>query len=119
MTTASDRPVPVTPQGHTPGPWIHYPGSNSIHGTVQKGASAVCILCGPRSWRGESRRDHERSANARLIASAPDLLAALKALRQMAHAGIYDAMTESAEECAAIFAKADAAIAKAEATAHA
>lgn len=71
---------------HTPGPWIYYSGSNSIGGqTVKKYRSAaVCTLAGPR-FRSASPhwavRDRERTANAHLISAAPELLAALKEMR--------------------------------------
>ena len=64
---------------HTPGPWIARnlskgiwtveAGSPHVHGKIQE----VCRIAGP--WNPENYR-----RNARLIASAPELLEALEAL---------------------------------------
>lgn len=58
---------------HTPGPWRIGDAGATIFGPPNGNPSPVtiCAMAGPR---GDSR------ANARLIASAPDLLAALKAI---------------------------------------
>ncbi len=61
---------------HTPGPWRVMPESQAqspwIVGDAEGGSIADCEPCGP--WMPDEVAD----ANARLIASAPDLLAALR-----------------------------------------
>ena len=56
---------------HTPGPWIHYPDDNII--STNGGRKLL-------EWQARSQfvSTIERDANARLIAAAPELLAALK-----------------------------------------
>lgn len=54
---------------HTPGPWVHYEGSNSIW---SESGTAVCVLCGPRD-----DVKTRQNANARLIAAAPEMFEAL------------------------------------------
>ncbi len=69
---------------HTPGPWANDPDRGSAHGAAPVIVAASC-------WRGDRREvakvlyhagseDPEVLANARLIAAAPDLLAACVAL---------------------------------------
>ena len=63
----------ATVGSHTPGPW-------------QLGSSKVAIWGSDGSvvadaWESNDRPDKECEANARLIAAAPDLLAALKSAR--------------------------------------
>lgn len=62
--------------GHTPGPWVHNAEDNII--TAQGREHATLI-----EWQARSLHVsiEERDANARLIAAAPDLLAALKRCR--------------------------------------
>lgn len=55
---------------HTPGPW------KIVDGTEVRGPSAV-IICDTAAYY---RRDDRTKDDARLIASAPDLVAALQAL---------------------------------------
>jgi hypothetical protein len=56
--------------GHTEGPWRYYAGSHSIWQQVGgTDGRCICIVTGPRKTL-----DPERLANARLIASAPELL---------------------------------------------
>ncbi len=66
---------------HTPGPWIYSEADDQIHaastglGTYKKGGTiAVAIVS---TWGGEPPLQ-EAAANARLIAAAPELLAALE-----------------------------------------
>lgn len=63
---------------HTPGPWQVVPEDKAespwIVGTRDGGSIASCEPVGP--WMSEQ----EASANARLIATAPELLEALKAV---------------------------------------
>ncbi len=58
---------------HTPGPWSHYPEDNII--TAEATPHATLI-----EWQARSLHVSiaERDANARLIAAAPELLAALQ-----------------------------------------
>ncbi len=58
---------------HTPGPWRYMAGTHSHYDSEGK---AIARVYGPRGIDC-SRRD----ANARLIASAPELLEALKAVQ--------------------------------------
>ena len=71
---------------HTPGPWTVFnsaeDGALDHHPGIDAGSEAI-ILCGdaddPNDWHGV-RGDtiEEAHANARLIAAAPDMLAALE-----------------------------------------
>lgn len=63
---------------HTPGPWVHHQEDNII--TTPNG------FCKLLEWQARSMHvsQEERDANARLIAAAPELLAALRALEAMA-----------------------------------
>ena len=70
---------------HTPGPW------------EIGGASTIRTPC-PNAIYIASVNAHNRAANARLIAAAPDLLAALKGmLDQPDTPDAYDAMMQRAE----------------------
>lgn len=62
-------------QKHTPGPWAVHPGCAQVDAFTPTPV-AVCRLLWPTDVRGEE----ETEANARLIAAAPDLLAALDGL---------------------------------------
>jgi len=87
---------------HTPGPWNVSSGQDDAIITTDDGSGAsIAVVYGAHAWRKEWQ------ANARLIASAPDLLATLKALRPLFETG-------AAEEYAAEIEAAEAAIAKAE-----
>lgn len=56
---------------HTPGPWKQYQWEDKTYASV-RGPDGRCVAdCGSRS-------DQIAQANARLIAAAPDLLAALE-----------------------------------------
>lgn len=59
------------PQAHKPGPWMPDEGRDDLW--VYAAAYPVCRV-------RAAKPDHEDWANARLIASAPDMLAALQAL---------------------------------------
>jgi hypothetical protein len=56
----------------TQGPWYYMRGTRCVFGATHR---AICTLHGPRKAESD-----ERDANARLIASAPDLLEALRML---------------------------------------
>ena len=62
---------------HTPGPWAVNPVGAVVDSFRATGEIVpVCALL----WPTDVRSEDETEANARLIAAAPDLLAALKAL---------------------------------------
>jgi hypothetical protein len=90
---------------HTPGPWQVMDNSRTLlHVERQEDGEAVCSV--PRGKKG--------AANASLIAAAPDLLAALKALRGDSWRHTVD--WGPRDERHAIEEQCDAAIAKAEGT---
>lgn len=65
---------------HTPAPWTHYDDSapsryHPQHKIQSRGKSIATVYC----TRGDEATD---AANARLIAAAPDLLLALKAMTE-------------------------------------
>jgi hypothetical protein len=69
---------------HTPGPWRVTNNPDGVyHDTMSLVVTDKGEVCGPRQIRLQAPGDVE--ANARLIAAAPDLLAALKALLVMCH----------------------------------
>lgn len=78
--------------GHTPGPW-HYRsaahtknlfGVSIFHGRDEKNEGLIADLSGRyKSYRTEAEIDPVTKANARLIASAPELLAALKSAESL------------------------------------
>jgi hypothetical protein len=76
---------------HTPGPWYCLP-EYSNGGEVHSAAGIICDASIGRNEREEYQKAHraESEANARLIAAAPELLAALKEI------------LVAAEECGAI-----------------
>ena len=66
---------------HTPGPWT-YNFNPGLYGQVIEAATGK-LIADPaefRDWRAHSGSSAEAVANARLIAAAPDLLAALIAI---------------------------------------
>lgn len=70
---------------HTPGPWEHLPDNNDAIAAVNRRAdrsiaSFVSLATMNPLW--PEMRD-QQEANARLMAAAPDLLAAAKALDEM------------------------------------
>ncbi|MCA3704286.1 MAG: hypothetical protein INF12_14785 [Methylobacterium sp.] len=106
-------------QSHTPGPWTL---------ETVKTSCGICHRIGPFPWRdgrdnhacvyvdhasrdGSAPRDQELLANARLIAAAPELLAALRGLYET---GAPEGLALTADEIQARFDAARAAIARAE-----
>ena len=62
--------------GHTPGPWaVEGPSSPKVESAVINGASGMVAYCHGRCYQ-------EATANARLIAAAPDLLEACERVRE-------------------------------------
>jgi hypothetical protein len=68
---------------HTPGPWRVGDAAHTIFGPKQADGSLAVTIA---SVAGNARVEDYR-ANARLIAAAPDLLAALKAVSAIAEHG--------------------------------
>lgn len=67
-------PTPTAEAKHTPGPWSLSPSGLSV---TAEGRSPIC----PIAWTHDTGgMDEEKLANARLIAAAPALLAALEAI---------------------------------------
>jgi hypothetical protein len=66
LTTGDRRPPPVA---HTPGPWRYQEGADKYTHIVRAGENR--FVC-------QQPQNDEGRANARLIAAAPDLLAALQ-----------------------------------------
>jgi hypothetical protein len=63
---------------HTTGPWAYDGDSQEVYGTAEKyGSGWIARVVGNDS-DGRPFPDEERLANARLIAAAPELLAALR-----------------------------------------
>lgn len=91
------NPAPKTARAHTPGPWSVRPSSNAKNGAAWRDIVSDGEAFGP-SYVGEALE-----CDAYLIASAPDLLAALKFV-----------LSAHGEQLNAAFAQAQAAIAKAE-----
>ena len=108
--------------GHTPVPWIWHFESRMIHGgnfsAGELPTKAMAeIIVGQHNREvvklaAQLRDDKEISANARLIAAAPDLLEALKRIMPYAHDGASIRDIDRSEQPE--FVNARAAIAKAE-----
>lgn len=100
---------------HTPGPWAvtdrgHMPWTNALSITAANGSDVAHTTRGSFFYEAPDRREGEQCPswpNARLIAAAPDLLSALKRLRDL------DVACSQSEDRAA-WEQAHAAIAKAE-----
>jgi hypothetical protein len=89
---------------HTPGPWLYEPETETIRSVKEN-----YWLASMESFEGEVSNE----ANARLIASAPELLEALRALHEYTRAlsaGYRNALTEAEDE---LYTQVSAAIAKA------
>lgn len=73
---------------HTKGEWIHTFNSSKERG-VRTDRGFICFLPKPSHYDGQDERYEneldENKANAKLIASAPDLLEALKDLYKYVH----------------------------------
>jgi hypothetical protein len=92
---------------YTPGPWVH-------RNTPNRAFGAPDIWC--IDWSDDQQEVAEivhGEANARLIASAPDLLAALDAMVNMIDYAVAAKMNGSISNCCPTTEKARAAIAKA------
>jgi hypothetical protein len=68
-------------QGHTPGEWLMEPGDTviCIRATAEHESYRIADVGGMPYWKKFTETD---KANARLIAAAPDLLAACRATRK-------------------------------------
>lgn len=94
---------------HTPGPWVTADGHGPIKGgTAVQSTNDTHLICSCTGYYG---RDGAQ-AHARLIAAAPDLLEALKAVLkdEKWHAAMADEVTDGARDNIKM---AEAAIAKA------
>jgi len=87
---------------HTPGPW-------RVIGPTKTSGWGLCIGCAHNIVaRLTGRGSNETSANARLIAAAPDLLAVLKEVAESSqYWGEYDVPLGIHERIAAAIAKAE------------
>ena|SRR6185436_11891511 len=95
---------------HTPGPW-HSVGTGVLGPEAKLKDSIAVVSTRLRNGIGLAKwPDEEREANARLIAAAPELLAALKAIKERASGNIYNTDQVTGEKFAVMV---DAAIAKA------
>ena len=65
---------------HTPGPWIVDIAAFSCYRSISTAARPPYEQIAEIPWAEPSVFDAERNANARLIAAAPELLAALQAM---------------------------------------
>jgi len=65
---------------HTPGPWANNGGRIEAGGSYGEPSFEAIAVVGIIN-----QQDHHDTANARLIAAAPDLLAALRVLQTMLH----------------------------------
>ncbi len=72
------EPITCIPAAHTPGPWIADSRSNEIHAKVDPENSETYLA--PVAYTDGDWTPAIQHANARLIASAPELLAELAAL---------------------------------------
>jgi len=101
---------------HTPGPWVLGNENNQCCDVeCGDGRTSVSLNRFDSLMRDESHISRaERLANARLIAAAPDLLAALKGLRAAALSEYVSCDCPNASICRPSIKAADAAIAKAE-----
>lgn len=74
---------------HTPGPWMQGPTANTWHKVYEGkkgeyGGRAICTLHNIHANGARQRGDFEtETANARMVAAAPDLLYALKEAKLM------------------------------------
>jgi len=84
--------------GHTPGPWKLFQFGGPQIGNANTG-EAICTL-----WGNEKNENDSIHANARLIAAAPDLLAALKRILSAEEDG--EGWTRAFIEAHAVIAKA-------------
>jgi hypothetical protein len=102
----------------TPGPWTAAPTGEAMRGYSQPfGVASVADPTLVAGVFGDVRGGEEAArANARLIAAAPDLLAALKALTQDSRFNL--AIGGNPHAVDALVKQVDLAIAKAEGTTH-
>ena len=99
---------PMNKQTHTPGPWhVEHPFQEEGVYVSTKSTALVAKLYEPDKYAWHGDRVESIEANARLIASAPELLEALLALYHVS-ADLPDgkAYAEAAEQARAAIAKA-------------
>lgn len=104
---------------HTPGKWeVQEMSSGETHIVADHGLQKVAVM----TWTGELDTALEDAANARLIAASPQLLEALKELKQLLNGEVYSTARVDKEpigfpeaiRIGNIFERADAAIKLAE-----
>lgn len=109
----AEQSVTEKKAAHTPGPWVFEPGPHGdpdfediafLIAEQRPGGEAIGIICSPVM-------SGDVEANARLIAAAPDLLEALKALHRNVDMDLCGFWKESTSN---FMQQAEAAIAKAE-----
>ena len=99
---------------HTPGPWCVEDDHGERWIETAHGNDDTIAQVFRRSLKISAVRDKEFQANSNLIAAAPDMLAALKALRLAREQDKYPSWEKGAPKFNEAEAMADAAIAKAE-----
>ncbi len=98
---------------HTPGPWEHLNG-DQIGAIVRERTAIIADCCTESGPQGSQVGPDARQANARLIAAAPDLLAALQSSLQFVFAWLLEYESgPQRERIEAQIAKTQAAIARA------
>ena len=108
--------------GHTPGPWKYetskFPGSRLVFapytGPLERTVHFVACNVAARHHLPSRHQEAEAEANARLIAAAPELLAACKAVIKEAYVSENHGEPPTAEMSADVLEVLRAAIAKAE-----
>lgn len=70
---------------HTPGPWGVAHVGKSLEGNYGAGFAVPCVIATNGATVAELMRSDSAMANARLIAAAPDLLAALRVIIDNEH----------------------------------
>ena len=68
---------------YTPGPWVIDDANNELVAKLVDGVYEYIADCQPGNWSVCGLKQDEIEANARLIASAPDLLEACKGVMNM------------------------------------
>ena len=104
---------------HTPGPWATYfcnPGERNgviYSESLSEFSANICELVADTCIKDNDRRrgdkwvfSEQRAADARLIAAAPDLLAALSEMLSASDLGDLDSLANAAQSARATIAKA-------------
>jgi len=97
---------------HSPSPWSVAPDFSDDHGQFSILCAEGCGIAMAEAWIGEHRA--EATANARLIAAAPELLEATKELKELFRFALLSTTPEIAREGMEFIRKAETIVAKAE-----